>query len=430
MIVIARYPPSCPGFSAMRPAAKAVDILPTRCVSYFFAGVRVVILHQHFKTPSPGGAIRSWYLAQALGGAGHHVTVLSGHNGDYEVATANGIEIHWLPAAYDNRFGFRDRSKSFLKYVYQVISRPALYRGADICYAISVPLTTGLAAMWMRRRHGIPFIFEVGDLWPDAPIELGFIRNPWLKRFLYALEKRIYTEARSAVALSEPIRQAIEKKARGTSVAVIPNMADTDYYLPSAKDPAVERAHGLEGKFVVSYVGALGYANGLDYILRCATVCQSRLPEVMFVICGEGAEGEVLQASARQLELRNVRFIPFQSRAGVKSILEVTDVVFVCYRPVAILETGSPNKYFDGLAAGKLIVINFSGWIRDEIERESCGIYADPANPETFVERITSFINDRAMLRQYQSNARLLAERKYSRDELSRKFIALVERKC
>ncbi len=389
--------------------------------------VRVVILHQHFKTPTPGGAIRSWYLAQALVAAGHQVTVLSGHNGGYEVETANALEIHWLPVAYDNRFGFRDRLKSFLQYVYQVVSRPALCRDADICYAISVPLTTGLAAMWIKRRYGIPFIFEVGDLWPDAPIALGFIRNPWLKKFLSFIEKSIYAKARSMVALSEPIRMAIEKRAPGKSVLVIPNMADTDYYFPSGKDPVTARKYGLEGKFVVSYVGALGYANGLDYIMRCSTVCQSRLPEVAFVICGDGAEGEALQAMARQLELHNIRFIPFQSRDGVKRILDVTDAVFICYRPAAILETGSPNKYFDGLAAGKLVVVNFSGWIRDEIEREQCGIFADPANAETFVERIATFLNDRTLLDRYQANARLLAERKYSRTDLSRRFIALLE---
>src|SRR5690606_8830334 len=135
--------------------------------------------------------------------------------------------------------------------------------------------------------------------------------------------------------------------------------------------------YGLEGTLVVAYIGALGYANGLDYIIRCATVCQSRLPEFAFVICGDGAEGEALQSIARQLELHNIRFIPFQSREGVKRILDVTDAVFICYRPAAILETGSPNKYFDGLAAGKLVVVNFSGWIRDEIEDEQCGIFAD-----------------------------------------------------
>lgn len=401
--------------------------MPEECDNHFFVGVKVIILHQHFKAPFPGGAIRSWYLARAGVEAGHEVTVLSGHNGDYKRETIDGIEVHWLPVAYDNRFDFRDRSKSFLRYVWQVIRRPALYRDAEVCYAISVPLTTGLAAMWIKRRYGVPYFFEVGDLWPDAPVQMGFISNRWLKSLLYALEEKTYAKAVSVVALSEPIRATIEKKTRNNAIEMIPNMADTDYFFPSARDPATAREFGLEGRFVVSYVGALGYANGLDYILQCAAICRSRKPEVMFLICGDGAEGEGLQASARKAGLQNVKFIPFQPREGVKKILNVTDAVFISYRPVPILETGSPNKYFDGLAAGKLIVINFSGWIRQEIERESCGVYVDPLAPETFAEGIAPFVNDAALLTQYQTNARLLAERKYSRKELSGRFVRLME---
>ena len=98
----------------------------------------------------------------------------------------------------------------------------------------------------------------------------------------------------------------------------------------------------------------------------------------------------------------------------------------ISYKPVPILETGSPNKYFDGLAAGKLIIINFSGWIREEIERESCGVYVDPLDPETFAAGIRAFVNDRDMLKQYQCNARQLAEQKYSREELTKRFVQVV----
>ena len=291
--------------------------MPAYRDSHFFVGVKVVILHQHFKTPVTGGAIRSWYLARALVGAGHQVTVLSGHSGTYRTETDEGIEIHWLPVAYDNRFGFGERGKSFLQYVYQVIRRPELYRDADICYTISVPLTTGLAAMWIERRYRIPFIFEVGDLWPDAPVELGFIKSRGLKWLLYGLERKIYTRARGMVALSEPIRAAIERKVAPTKVSVIPNMADTGYYLPSKKNSVVEREYGLKGRLVVSYIGALGYANGLDYVLQCAEVCQSHQLNIMFIICGDGAQGETLRLSAEQKNLRNVTFIPFQNREGV-----------------------------------------------------------------------------------------------------------------
>lgn len=389
-------------------------------------GVKVLILHQHFKVPWHGGAIRSYYLARALARAGHKVVVLSGHNGDYRRETIDGIDVHWLPVRYDNRFAFPDRTRSFLRYIYLVIRRSQLYAGADICYAISVPLTTGLAALWIRRTHRIPYIFEVGDLWPDAPIALGFIKSQWLKGFLYGLEKKIYNRARAIVALSPPIKSAIEGRINNKTVHLIPNMSDTCFYYPSERDLQVEQEFQVQGRFVVTYAGALGYANGLDYLLRCAGVCQAGQLPVSFLIFGDGAEGAGLQRTAMQLGLRNIAFLPFQDRVGVRKIFSITDAVFVCYRPVAILETGSPNKYFDGLSAGKLIVVNFSGWIREEIERESCGIYVDPINAGSFVDGIGPFMNDKPLLKRYQNNSRRLAEQKYSRNELSKKFVEVI----
>jgi glycosyltransferase involved in cell wall biosynthesis len=389
-------------------------------------GVKILILHQHFKIPREGGAIRSYYLARALVQAGHDVVVLAGHNGDYANTKVKDIDVHWLPVSYDNRFNFTNRSKSFIKYVYQAIRKPQLFRDADLCYAISVPLTTGLAALWIKRWFGIPYIFEVGDLWPDAPVQLGFIKNSLFKRFLHALERRIYSGAASIVALSVPIRAAIESRVKGKSIHLIPNMADTCYYRPMEKDDRLERYFGVEGRFVVLYAGALGFANGLEYILGCARACQlSQLP-VTFLICGDGAEEPELRHTSEQWGLQNVKFIPFKNRDGVKEVMAITDAVFVCYRPIAILETGSPNKYFDGLSAGKLIVVNFSGWIREEVERSACGIHVDPGDPNTFVHEIRPFMDDPQLLDRYQRSARNLAEQEYSRNELGRQFVQAV----
>jgi glycosyltransferase involved in cell wall biosynthesis len=86
------------------------------------------------------------------------------------------------------------------------------------------------------------------------------------------------------------------------------------------------------------------------------------------------------------------------------------------------LETGSPNKYFDALAAGKLVIINFGGWIRDEIEKEQCGFYVNATCPEDFVRKIEPFVNNSDLLKRYQQGARTLAERKYSRRVLAERF--------
>jgi glycosyltransferase involved in cell wall biosynthesis len=266
--------------------------------------LKILILHQHFKSPETGGAIRSYYLAKALLEKGHEVIVLTGHSGKYKHENLEGLSIHWLNVPYDNSFSFKQRGASFLKFVWQVTNNPQLYLDCDLCYAISVPLTTGMAALWIKKKFKIPFLFEVGDLWPDAPVEMGILQNKVLASILFGLEKRIYKNALSIVALSQPIKESIEKKTGGKKqVHVIPNMADTEFYTQQ-RDTVLKLLNlNVEDKFVVSYIGAIGLANGLDYFLECARASQRNELPVLFIMCGEGAMLQGLVKHAQSLEL-------------------------------------------------------------------------------------------------------------------------------
>lgn len=393
---------------------------------FFLCSVKILILHQHFNTPEKGGAIRSYYLAKALVDRGMKVVVITAHNEkNYKKEITEGIEVHYLPVAYNNRFGFAARSWSFLKYVKGVTGLAGQFKDFNYCYAISVPLTVGLAAQWIKSRYKIPYIFEVGDLWPDAPIQMEFVNNYFFRETLYLLEKSIYNSAHSVVALSPAIQSAIEKKVPGKKVHLIPNMADCEFYKPERKDPAREERFQVQNKFVVSYIGAVGVANGLDYFLECANAARKAELPIHFFICGDGALVERLKNNAKQLSLANLTFLDFTNRKGVHELMNVTDASFICYKQVPILETGSPNKFFDGLAAGKLIIINFGGWIKKEIEENQCGFYANPQQPTDFVKKINPFLADRHLLTQYQNASRDLAEKKYSRSMLSEKFSTL-----
>jgi glycosyltransferase involved in cell wall biosynthesis len=385
--------------------------------------VKVLILHQHFNTPQEGGALRSYYLTQALVAAGIQTVVITGQSkSNEEVKTIDGVTVHYVPNRYENRFSFYKRSVSFVRYILQSVRAARHYRDADICYAISTPLTTGLAAKWIQHRYGIPYIFEVGDLWPDAPIQLGVIKNALFKKALYRLEKDIYNQAKSVVALSMPIAAAIQKRAPGKPIHVIPNMSDTAFFKPELKNPILEAKFNVCGKLVVSYIGALGIANGLDQFLECVRASEKAALPVHFIICGEGAKLEHLRETAKHLVLKTLTFVNFQDREGVREVLNVTDAVFISYKPTPILETGSPNKYFDGLAAGKLVIVNFQGWIKSEIEERQCGFYVDHRRPVTFVENIQPYLKNREFLNHAQKSARALAEERYSRTRLSKQF--------
>ena len=390
----------------------------------FFAAVKVLLLHQHFNTPYEGGAVRSYYLAKSLVDHGIETIVITAAHYDriYRSETIDGIEVHYLPIPYDNSFGFYKRSVSFIQFVWQAPRLAKKLQGISICYAISVPLTVGIAARRISARNKIPFIFEVGDLWPEAAIQMGFIKSRWFQNALYKLEKKIYVAAKSIVVLSTAIESEVRRKIPEKTIHCIPNMSDTEFFKAEVKDTALIQKFKTEGKFVVSYIGAIGLANGLEHMVLCAKASQEAGLSIHFLLCGEGGLLDDIKNKVRDLDLKNFSILPFQNRQGVKEILNVTDATFVSYKPVPVLETGSPNKYFDGLAAGKLIIVNFGGWIREEIERNGCGVFVRPDSPADFVTQITPFLKDETLLRQHQTEARRLAEKKYSRQKLSKEF--------
>lgn len=392
--------------------------------------MKILLLHQHFNTPQQGGPLRSYYLGKALTSKGIEVVVITAWKGSYKkIETIEGMEVHFLPIAYDNAFGFYKRVSAFIRFIVSSVRTAARIDRVSLVYAMSVPLTIGLAAIRISKNKKIPFYFEVGDLWPDAPIALGFIRNPILKSALLNLEKLIYNKASLVVALSPPIQQAIQKKAPGKEVVVVPNFSDTEFYKPGPKRPDILKRLNLQSHFVVSYIGAVGFANGLDYFIECARVSQRASLDIRFLLCGDGAFLNSLKGITQRLSLSNLQFVPFQNRDGVNDLMSVTDAAFISYRPFKILETGSPNKYFDGLAAGKLIIVNFRGWISDEIEHVQCGITLDSNQPSDFIMKIKPFLENETLLNEYQVRARKLAETKYSRQILSEYFASLFQYK-
>jgi glycosyltransferase involved in cell wall biosynthesis len=357
--------------------------------------------------------------------SGHTIVVITGANtGESSLTEEDGHPVHRLPVPYRNEFGFLRRLWSFYRFA-RMSEALALQLGSfDLCYAVSTPLTTGWAALRLKKKTGLPFFFEVGDLWPDAPIALGVIRNPLLKRWLYRIERSIYREAERIVALSPPIADTVRNRIPGKEVLVIPNIADTDYFVPTSKPSDLLWHYQADGKFVITYAGALGWANGLERVVECAEECQKVKLPVLFLLVGEGSQEEPVKKLISRRGLRNIRVLPFCNRDGVRELLSITDAVFVSFRSEPILETGSPHKFFDGLAAGKLVVLNFGGWLEKLVEEHQCGLRV--SEPRQFASAIRPFIEDPERLAAAQRSARNLAEDLFCYDTLSRKLAPVV----
>ncbi len=383
---------------------------------------RITIIHQYFKTPEDGGGIRSWYLAKGLVERGFEVTVISSWNKkEKQEFNLEGINVVYLPVSYYNHYKFWRRIHAFIEFARQAfLTARKSNSSTDLFYLITTPLSVAAIGLFLNK----PYLVEVGDLWPDAPIDLGYIQNPILKRMLFGAERKIYANAAGIIALSPAIEMAISEKLRDNKIPLttITNFADIDYF-----DFKREGYKTDQNSFRISYIGAIGRANDLNRILEIAEMALIKAPNLRFVIMGEGAEREPLRKKAHFLKLHNLEFIAHNSKSHAKDLLESSDAALVTYAQFSILNTGSPNKLFDGLAAGKLIILNFGGWMKDLVEKQDCGFSYNSERPEEFFEKLAPFLESHSRLGQVQQNARKVAENNFDKTLQIEKTIQFIQ---
>jgi glycosyltransferase involved in cell wall biosynthesis len=373
----------------------------------------ILYIHQYFKTPTEGGAIRSYHIAKGMVDRGMKVEIITSHNkSKYEKKTIDEIIVHYLPIPYSNKFSSWKRYLSFLNFVFAALKYSKTIANTDLVFATSTPLTVGIIALWLKWKKKVPYIFEVRDLWPEAPIQLGFIRSPFLIIIIKRLEKIIYKNAWKIVALSPGIANGIQNRYSHPNIIMIPNMADVDFFY---KKPT--KIHE-KNEFSIGYFGAFGLANNLEFILDLAKECQKARMHVDFLLVGKGAKEQSLVERIEKLGLQNVKILPFQNRFEIRASLQEVDACITSFLNIPILETNSPNKFFDGLAAGKLSIVNTKGWLKDLVEKHKCGIYQDPNHLENFPTLILPFIQDKLLLKTYQENGSRLAREAYLKEKL------------
>ncbi|GAB4395262.1 MAG: glycosyltransferase family 4 protein [Microscillaceae bacterium] len=387
--------------------------------------LKILYLHQYFRTPEEGGATRSYYLAKALVDAGHQVVMLSAHNqAHYQQCTWEGISVHYFPVYYGNQLSFWRRIKAFFAYARQVYRLVRSWNDIDWVYATSTPLTVGWLAYQLYRRKGWPYFFEVRDLWPQAPIEMGYLRFPFLPEYLYHWERKIYQNARQIIALSPGIQAYIQGRAPSTPITFIPNFADIDFFLPSKE--ALPGNFSASRPFIIAYTGTLGRANGMEAWLEVIKCCPPPWQElVKWVWMGEGAEKDKLIAKAQQWNLRPLSFLEPQNKTAVKQTLEQAQAALVSFQDWPVLQTTSPNKFFEALAAGKLLIVNTDGWLRELVEKHACGLYIPHTNPTSFWQQLGPYLEDTARLRQAQTNARALARQAFAAQDWQKVLVEI-----
>jgi glycosyltransferase involved in cell wall biosynthesis len=339
----------------------------------------------------------------------------------------DGIEVIECELSYSNRDGLMKRSLTFVRFAAKSV-RLALTEPYDLIFATSTPLTAGIPGILARWLRGKRFVFEVRDLWPELPREMGVIKNPVVLRLLDALEWLSYRSACRLIGLSPGIVAGIVRRGVDPGrVTLIPNGCDLDIFSSGAKSWRPEGV--VSSDLMAVYAGTHGLANGLDAALNAAAELKRRAREdIKIVLIGDGMLKSALEARARSEGLTTVFFCPPVDKARLAGLLASADVGLQLLANVPAFYFGtSPNKFFDYIAAGLPTLLNYPGWLADLVTSNRCGWAVAAENPAAFADSLEDAADHRELTREKGLRARHLAEREFARDSLARSFVAWLE---
>jgi glycosyltransferase involved in cell wall biosynthesis len=388
--------------------------------------MRIIYLHQYFRTPDMAGSTRSFEIARRLVAAGHSVDMVTSSQEQsstrgWRTSDVAGMRVHWIGVPYSNHMGNRARVRAFVHYACSAAVRAARIDG-DVVFATSTPLTIALPAVYLSRRKRIPMVFEVRDLWPEMPIAVGALKHPISKWSARRLEHFAYVNAARVVALSPGMAAGVARTGYPERcISIVPNGSDLELF---RRDVALGRAFrqsiGIaDDRIVVGYAGTLGRINSVEYLVRVASALRDDA-RFAFLIVGEGQERERVRHLACELEVlnRNVMMVPEVAKARMPAVLSAVDIATSLVLPLPELEANSANKFFDALAAGCCVAINHGGWQAELLQEARAGIRL-ARDPRQAARELQALADDSGRIGDFGTNARRLAEERFSRDRLA-----------
>lgn len=395
--------------------------------------MHILLIHQAFAALDEAGGTRHYELASFLARHGHRVTIIASPI-SYLTGKARQARIPWREeqqpepgvriirthtySAYHK--SFFHRIIGFFSFMVSSFLVGLSIRQVDLVWGTSPPIFQGVTAWLLARLKGVPFLFEVRDLWPAFAIAVGVLKNPLLIRLSHWLERFLLHRADQVMVNSPGFIEHVTQRG-AKRVELIPNGADPVMFDPADDGAAFRQEHGLEGKFIVLYAGAHGLSNDLGVVLQAAEMLRDHA-QVIFVFVGDGKEKPALQAQAQSAGLGNVLFLPPVAKQSMNRMLAAADACIAILKPIALYKTTYPNKVFDYMAAGKPVLLAIDGVIRQVMEQAGAGIFCQPGEPSALARGVLAMESDRQQTCQMGAAGRLHVERFFSRQMLAEQF--------
>jgi len=379
--------------------------------------------------------------------AGHDVTVLTGFPNHptgivppsyrrkmLRVAMReqwNGINVvrTWL-LPLPNRKSY-ERILSYSSFAISAASAGMFVSHPDLIIATSPQLLTGAAGYWIARWKRVPFVLEIRDLWPESLEAVGAGgKNGMMYRTLESVAGFLYGRCDQVVVVTSAFREALVHNwsIPADKISVVENGVDTELFRPRADEARkIRSAAGWENKFVVSYIGTMGMAQGLETVIDAAARLQACAPQILLLFVGDGAEKERITRLVRKQGMKNVEFVDQQPRENIPNYISASDLCVVPLRKSALFKTVLPTKLLEFMACGKPVIIGVDGLARKIVDDANAGVFVEPQNSAALQDAILHLSSHPRLCIALGENGRKYILQKFTRQQTAESYLRVLE---
>lgn len=397
--------------------------------------MKILFLSDNFPPEVNAPATRTMEHCKEWVKAGHEVTVITcqpnypigkvydGYRNSWKTKEViNGITVIRVWTYITSNKGFAKRILDYISY--SITSFLAgLFLKCDIIVATSPQFFTALSGRTLHFFKRKPWVMEVRDLWPDSIKSVGAMNDGIVMRYFSKEELWCYRSAKKIVVVTDTFKSVIaDKGIPEDKIHVVKNGSDTSLFFPRAKSPELVKKYGLEGKRVLGYVGTIGMAHKIDFLIDCV----KGLPEYKLMILGEGAEKETLQKKVKDEGVENVFFVDAVPKEKVGDYIALQDIALVNLRRDPLFTTVLPSKIFETAAMQIPILLGVDGEARRLVEGYNAGLFYEPEDKKDFLEKLDLLANNTSVYEACKAGGEKLAK-DFDRKELAGKMLKVIE---
>ena len=294
----------------------------------------------------------------------------------------------------------------------------------EVVIATSPQLLVGLSGWFLARCFRVPFVLEIRDLWPESLCAVG-ARNckSGFYRAVGVLARFLHRRCDQLVVVTPAFRQQLieRRDVPADKIDVVENGVEPDLFSPSGPTE-IRRPFALEGKFIISYIGTIGMAHGLETVLDAAELIRSECPGAHVLLIGEGAEKTKIEEEAACRGLKNVSLLPAQARETVPAFIRASDTCVVHLKKAEAFQTVIPTKMLEFMSCGRAVILGVEGQAAELLQKANAGICIPPEDAEQLANAIITLYRDSGLRGRLGANGRAYILQNLTRERTAAKY--------